>query len=301
MDQIQSNSQQAVRDQILLENYPQCPQHKGFQINSIKLDRFSEEECVLKCSKCIQDVQISNTISLSDLLASDSKTVFKYWPILNNDSQIYEQLLAAQKVFGDLNNLKQNQQSIRSDQDIYDQILNEYNRLSQKEKLKEIIRHTFQNLQDKNSALKQIIKNNFENQENSKRSLLQLIAKSKEFATNLNNQEKNQKEPAGLIKDLLAFDQGNNSSQSQQNQDAQRINSNFSDQHSSDVDAQQQSSNRQINQAQENQNFSSKSNQNQNLEISDASDDQQLLDSQANIRFGYRTWITIFSFEILKY
>ncbi|KAL4513106.1 hypothetical protein ABPG72_017791 [Tetrahymena utriculariae] len=151
----------------------------------------------LKCVDCISQNGCSKSIPLISLLDSDNTTIFKSWPILD-DSIIYSQLhdmanrtkteeesITKLKIqFKDLKahlieSLEKKEQemcqSIYEKIKSFEQVIEVYNEISQKNKLKEIILNQYQNFSQQNLILKKIIAQNLQNQDIMKTKILEQI------------------------------------------------------------------------------------------------------------------------------
>ncbi|KAL4484659.1 hypothetical protein ABPG74_019836 [Tetrahymena malaccensis] len=181
MDQI---SQQNNNEYFIIKNYKLCPIHNQ-RLNILRIDDFQNGQ-LLKCFDCLIE-QPFKFVPLIKLLDSGLNTIIKGWPILE-DSQIYDQLKDMKQkddlIIQDIQKIQSFYESLKTEiisllqkkekdtlKDLYsryDSIENPidiYNRISQKEKLKEVIVNSYQNQELQNDEFSKIIKENLENQQ----------------------------------------------------------------------------------------------------------------------------------------
>ncbi|KAL4512635.1 hypothetical protein ABPG72_020472 [Tetrahymena utriculariae] len=163
-----------------MENYQLCATH-NLRLNILKIEN-QENEYLLKCLDCLLE-QPFKCVPLVKFIDSDFNTLIKGWPIID-DSQIYNQLKGMKqkedfmmqeikKILSFYQKLKQEIISLieKKEKDTlkdfetryenYEYPIDLYNKISQKEKLKDIIFNQYQNQDTKNKirveGVKQIV------------------------------------------------------------------------------------------------------------------------------------------------
>ncbi|EAS05228.2 hypothetical protein TTHERM_01243420 (macronuclear) [Tetrahymena thermophila SB210] len=220
MDQLNLNSQ----------NRKHCSIHPNQQITFIRLDK-EEDKDILKCNLCIYEQKI-NCIPLDLIDNSDFKTILKGWPI-QQDSQIYSKLLeftkirplveenrnkvceyfkSLQLIINQLLELKKKEmlKNVEQHQINFDQSLNycllQYNIISQKEKLKEIIQTQYGNQETQNKMLFEIIRQNNKYEQQNKKYLENLINNvEQQFVVCLDSHNLIKQQIISLISNLDTF------------------------------------------------------------------------------------------------
>ncbi|KAL4489359.1 hypothetical protein ABPG72_019014 [Tetrahymena utriculariae] len=162
-----------------------------------------QEQNQLECLHCVYKQSNKQYLPLDLIIDSNEQTIFKGWPVFD-DSQIYENLLEATqqvsykeeniqevkvyfkelkaKVF-ELIEQKESEllQIVEQNSNSNVTILEEYNSLSQKERLRNIILNNFQDLESQDKMLKDLIKENKLNQERNKASIEDILNTQKLF------------------------------------------------------------------------------------------------------------------------
>ncbi|KAL4506266.1 hypothetical protein ABPG73_017000, partial [Tetrahymena malaccensis] len=200
IDKIKSNL--SSTDQFLLENYKKCSIHSKKQLVMVRVDD-EQEQNQLECLHCVYKQQNKQYLPLELIIDSNEQTIFKGWPVFD-DSQIYEKLLEAteQESFKEENiqdvkiffkelkaqifaliEQKENEllQIVEQKSNTNANILEEYNQLSQKEKLKDIILNKFQDLESQDKMLKDLVRENKMNQLRNKAKLEDILKTQKLF------------------------------------------------------------------------------------------------------------------------
>ncbi|EAS05735.3 kinase domain protein (macronuclear) [Tetrahymena thermophila SB210] len=185
MDQIQNSNtfDNNLNELFIIKNYSQRCNIHGQRLDILQVDNHSSEQ-MLKCIYCIQGKSV---IFLPLKCVLEGSTFLKGWPILD-DSKIYEQLLQIPKKDELLNQYIQDVQNfykflkheinllidkkekdslmnIQKRCDSFEYPLDLYDRISQKEKLKDIIINQCQDFHNQNQAFSQIVKENLQKQE----------------------------------------------------------------------------------------------------------------------------------------
>ncbi|KAL4469661.1 hypothetical protein ABPG72_013426 [Tetrahymena utriculariae] len=199
MDKVDNNHFNA--EQFLETNYQKCKIHQK-RLNVIRL-RDDKDQYVLKCLKCLDKKQLSMCcIYLDELLDSEFETIFEGYPFFEDDEMqeklrqitFKNQLINKTKerieiffkklISNVIDMLQKKQDQIIRNLELKEQkenLINKYNEISQKEKLKDIIKNEYEDFEKQNSMLKEIIRNNIENQEQNNRILIDLINNFKEI------------------------------------------------------------------------------------------------------------------------
>ncbi|KAL4478608.1 hypothetical protein ABPG74_006843 [Tetrahymena malaccensis] len=181
---------------FLASNYNQCPTHQNRKLQFLSTDPSSKYK--LKCVDCLAQSSNRHFIPLLTLLDGDKKTIFRNWPVIN-DEQIYDQLIQISQ----RNSFKQEAQNqiqaffkefrVIIDQklenkqlemmkytedfyDINDKIFNQYNQLSAKEELIDIILNKKDDFEKQNLILNEIVQRVSQSQDSLKKSLLESIS-----------------------------------------------------------------------------------------------------------------------------
>ncbi|KAL4478536.1 hypothetical protein ABPG74_006771 [Tetrahymena malaccensis] len=214
IDKIKSNL--SSTDQFLIENYKKCSIHSKKQLVMVRVDD-EQEQNQLECLHCVYRQQNKQYLPLELIIDSNEQTIFKGWPVFD-DSQIYENLLEAteQESFKEENiqevkiffkelraqvfeliEQKESEllQIVEQKSNTNAKILEEYNQLSQKERLKDIILNKFQDLESQDKILKDLIRENKLNQQRNKARLEDILATQRLFKIDMT--------PYNQIKDNL--------------------------------------------------------------------------------------------------
>ncbi|KAL4502269.1 hypothetical protein ABPG72_000504 [Tetrahymena utriculariae] len=183
-------------EQFLLKYYSKCPQHKRF-IQYLKLDDQNESH-VMKCNCCIQSQKYKSFIDIVELIQNQGNSIFNGWPIYDDDS-IYRNLQEINKWFNefkpeDIDNLfdeiqrqlsealQNKKKQILNDLKKIDEIKQEpilfYNKISQKDKLVNIIKTQYTDQSKQNKLIQEIIQENQQNYQQNKNQLIDLINKA---------------------------------------------------------------------------------------------------------------------------
>ncbi|KAL4484697.1 hypothetical protein ABPG74_019874 [Tetrahymena malaccensis] len=180
-------SKQHNYEQFLMKNYQLCPIHSQ-RLSLLRIDNYQSGN-LLKCLDCLIEKPFK-CVPLIKILESDFNTILKGWPIFD-DSQIYDQLKDMKQkedfIMQDIQTVlnfyeslkkeiilliqKEEKETIKNLQTRYENLeypLDLYNKISQKEKLKDIIFNSYQNQDKQNYEFQKIVKENLQNQENYK-------------------------------------------------------------------------------------------------------------------------------------
>ncbi|EAR81901.2 kinase domain protein, putative (macronuclear) [Tetrahymena thermophila SB210] len=181
---------------FLANNYSKCPTHSNRKLQFLSTDTSSKYK--LKCVDCLAQSNNRNFIPLLTLLDGDKKTIFRNWPVINDD-QIYDELIQISKrnpfkeetqrqiqaffkefrvMIDQKLEIKQSEMMKYTDDfyDINDKIFNQYNQLSAKEELVDIILNQRDDFEKQNQQLSEIVQRVLLSQESSKKSLLETIS-----------------------------------------------------------------------------------------------------------------------------
>ncbi|KAL4478571.1 hypothetical protein ABPG74_006806, partial [Tetrahymena malaccensis] len=162
-----------------------------------------QEQNQLECLHCVYQQQNKQYLPLELIIDSKNQTIFKGWPVLE-DSQIYQNLLEAtqqeslkeeniqevkvffKKLKAQVFNLieqRENEllQIVEQKSNSRPKILEEYNSLSQKERLKDIILNHHQDLESQDKLLKDVVRENKKNQEIIKARLEEILDTERVF------------------------------------------------------------------------------------------------------------------------
>ncbi|KAL4478363.1 hypothetical protein ABPG74_006598 [Tetrahymena malaccensis] len=211
MNQITDYQNSNKKQQSPTQNLGYCPLHKDQQLVSLKFDNDLENN-FLKCLECLYVSGTQNTFSLVKLFGDDQDQVINGWPIIVDDAQIYKMLIEVERKLREKSYLRENQkeacnffkelrreinnlidekeqfiqQKIEEQQDYYEQILLQYDKISQKQELKTALL----NNQGQNENLREIISRNIKNQDTYKENMLNLLAKMQQYEINFDNLKK---------------------------------------------------------------------------------------------------------------
>ncbi|KAL4477658.1 hypothetical protein ABPG74_002808 [Tetrahymena malaccensis] len=170
---------------FLLNNYKKCPLHPSRQLIIINIQE--DQNYCLKCVDCISYEPIKRAIPLISLLESKNKTIFKGWPILD-DQKIYQQLIeisskesyveeTQKKINSYFKELRSSIDFVIQEKelemlkqtefhwDVNQKIIEVYNEHSCKQELKDIILNKFNNFEQQNQLIKEIIGKTIKNQD----------------------------------------------------------------------------------------------------------------------------------------
>ncbi|KAL4509425.1 hypothetical protein ABPG72_018356 [Tetrahymena utriculariae] len=200
IDKLKSNL--SITDQFLIENYKKCSLHSKKQLAMLRVDN-EQEQHQLECLHCVYKQQNNQYLPLDLIIDSNEQTIFKGWPVFD-DSQIYENLLeATQQVSYKEENIQEVQVFFKAlKANVFElieqkesellliveqnsnssiKIQEEYNSISQKERLRDIILNNYQDLESQDKMLKELIKENKLNQEINKARLEDILKTQKPF------------------------------------------------------------------------------------------------------------------------
>ncbi|KAL4475844.1 hypothetical protein ABPG72_011405 [Tetrahymena utriculariae] len=234
MIEIKDNQNLNEKKQLLVENLGFCNLHKRQQLVSLKFNT-DQEINYLKCLECLYVSGTENTFPLVKLFENDQSQVINGWPILSDDRKIYQHLFEVERISKDKSYLKENQmkshyffkelrrevnnlidereqyinQEIEEQQKKYDNIILQYNKISQKEELEEALLNKIQHYEEQNEMLKQIIVKNINNQEANKNFLLTLLAETQQSKINFDDLKQKQKKVINLIGSIEAVQNQN--------------------------------------------------------------------------------------------
>ncbi|KAL4478412.1 hypothetical protein ABPG74_006647, partial [Tetrahymena malaccensis] len=172
---------QLKASQQLETNY-KCPIHLKKDVEWIKLTEDSDQ-CVLKCNKCLdKKAGFVDYIYIEDLLESSDDFIFEGWPLQNQPEilqkikEIASRVSEVDEIKNQIRNtfknlrmkidaqLEEKQEEMFKFIDRQKDLLKEYNKICQKEKLIDIVRNMHQNFEKSNQMLLEIIKENNKNQ-----------------------------------------------------------------------------------------------------------------------------------------
>ncbi|KAL4478415.1 hypothetical protein ABPG74_006650 [Tetrahymena malaccensis] len=177
----------------VLEVNQKCPTHLNKDIEWIRLG-VDNDPCVLKCSKCLdKKAGFVDYIYIEDLIESRDDFTFEGWP-LQNEPQILQKIKEIASRVSEVDEIKnkirnafknirmkidsqleEKQEEMFKFIDHQKDLLKEYNKICQKEKLIDIVRNMHQNFEKSNQMLIEIIKENNKNQDVNKQVFLNYI------------------------------------------------------------------------------------------------------------------------------
>ncbi|EAR81559.3 kinase domain protein, partial (macronuclear) [Tetrahymena thermophila SB210] len=242
MDQIQNYQMLGYNQNelFIMKHYNQkCNLHNQ-RLDILKVDNYSNQQ-MLKCIYCLSE-QTFKFLPLKQVLDSNQSTLFKGWPILD-DTEIYEQLMVIPKKEELIKQSIQNVQvfykllrdeiNLLIDKKEKDSLINIemrydsfeypwdlYNRICQKEKLKDIILNQYQDFINQNQAFSLIVKENIEKQKVYKEQMLNSLRTIQSYKVDLVSQNQ--------IKDLIVqlINQINDFSIAQENRNMLQVSQN---------------------------------------------------------------------------
>ncbi|KAL4508737.1 hypothetical protein ABPG73_006123, partial [Tetrahymena malaccensis] len=222
IDQIKSDMSKT--DKFLIENYKKCTIHKKKQLIVVRIDE-EQDQHQLECVFCVyQQQQRKLYLPLELIIDSDDRTIFKSWPIYD-DTQIYQSLLEFSQresfLEENLNKVKvffkefkahvmmiieQKESEILQNVELKSEgnanVLNEYNILSQKKKLKDIVLNHCSDLDQQDKLFKELIRENKQNLERNQQKLADLINTQTQFKVDLSPFRKIKEDIIAIVKSI---------------------------------------------------------------------------------------------------